>query len=42
MKSHLVERVLGNEDEYDLDYDETFAPAAKMFTMQTILALTTS
>jgi hypothetical protein len=28
MKSHLVERVLGNEEEYGLDYDETFAPAA--------------
>ena len=27
MKSHLVERVLGNEEEYGLDYDETFAPA---------------
>jgi hypothetical protein len=42
MKSHLVERVLGNEEEYGLDYDETFAPTAKMFTMQTIRALATS
>jgi len=34
--------VLGNKHEYDIDYDETFAPVAKMTTIKTIISITTS
>lgn len=34
--------VIGNTQEYGLNYDETFAPIAKMPTMRTILALVAS
>jgi len=33
---------LGNNQEYGLDYDETFAPIVKMTIVQTILALAAS
>ncbi|RDX78092.1 putative mitochondrial protein, partial [Mucuna pruriens] len=39
-KAQMV--VLGNKQEYALDYDETFALVAKMTTVHTILALATS
>lgn len=39
-KAHLI--VLGNYQEYGLDYDETFAPVAKMTTVRTILAIAAS
>ncbi|RDX85863.1 hypothetical protein CR513_32881, partial [Mucuna pruriens] len=39
-KAQLI--VLGNKQEYELDYDETFAPIAKMTTVHTLLALVAS
>ncbi|KAL8089378.1 hypothetical protein AgCh_038990 [Apium graveolens] len=39
-KARLV--VLGNRQEYDIDYEEMFAPIAKMIVVRTILALVVS
>ncbi|RDX67712.1 hypothetical protein CR513_53374, partial [Mucuna pruriens] len=39
-KAQLV--MLGNKQEYGLDYDETFALVAKMITVCTLLALAAS
>ena len=33
---------LGNQQEYGVDYKETFAPIAKMTTMRTVLAIAAS
>jgi len=39
-KAHLV--AMGNKHEYGVDYEETFAPVAKMTTVRTILAIAAS
>ena len=36
-KAHLV--AIGNLQEYGLDYEETFAPVAKMTTVGTVMAI---
>jgi hypothetical protein len=36
-KAHLV--ALENQQEYGLDYEETFTPVAKMTTVRTIMAI---
>jgi len=39
-KTRLV--VLGNKQQFGLDYEETFAPVAKMTTVRTIIAIAAS
>ena len=39
-KARLV--ALSNKQEYDLDYEETFTPIAKMTIVRTILAIASS
>ena len=46
MDQHIDTRldwfVLGNKQEFDLDYEETFAPVPKMITVRTIIAIVAS
>jgi hypothetical protein len=39
-KARLV--ALGNMQEYGVDYEETFAPVAKMTTMRTVISIVAS
>jgi hypothetical protein len=39
-KARLI--ALGNRQEYGVDYEDTFAPVAKMTTMRTIISIAAS